>query len=58
MSARRTLERTLALATFDVATMQAQMDQMILETADFLRRMTAYRPETRPATRINYKGVA
>ncbi len=58
MSPRQTLERTVALAIFDVATMQAQMDQQILETADFLKRMTAPRERTRPEARMDYKGVS
>ena len=58
MSIRETYQRNLMEAIFEVAVMQTQMDQSILETADFLRRMTSTRPMTRPEARINYKEVA
>lgn len=58
MSAGQTYHRNLMEAIFEVAVMQSRMDQSILETADFIERMNAHRPLTRPEARMDYKGVA
>ena len=58
MSIGQTYHQNLMEAIFEVSVMQSRMDQSILETADFLKRMTAHKPQTRPEARMDYKGVS